>query len=343
MVNPSITSDASNAPITLPEIVVTAPPPSGAGTTSNNPQDIIKPITGGAGGELLIYPADRPKYYLQFDIYNYSRQDLMTIGKLGNSLGTIVLPLPSQIVDHNQEAWQDNYNVGQLTGAAVQNMLLPTVNSVIDQGLVDSSLLALRKFSNNVINIAGMTFEQWKQAADTGGGIVAASTKLGSALLGYAPNQFLTILFVSPVYKRHEFVWSFAPHTKQEADILRRIANKFKNSMAPNIALGGLLFKFPKIFWMSFHPNSRMLYKFKPAVMESFAVNYTPSGRAAFFKDPNPGAGENAPATMTISMRLLELEYWMEGDHNDTNLPENVYTHGVVGLPNISDLGGINK
>jgi hypothetical protein len=54
----AITIDASNAPIELPPVVVTAP------VKGNNPGHIIKPISGGAGGELLVYPGDRPKSFL---------------------------------------------------------------------------------------------------------------------------------------------------------------------------------------------------------------------------------------------------------------------------------------
>lgn len=338
--NTSITSDSSNATIELPDVVVTATPPSGTGS-GNNPQDVIKPISGGAGAELLVYPADRPKYYMQFDIYNYSRKDLLSLGNLGNALGTIVLPLATAITDHNQQAWQDNYNVGQLTGAAVQNLLLPSVNSALDNGLVGAARQALQNFSDKPSQIAGMTADQWREFLNKAGGTVAASTSIGSALLGFAPNQFLTVLYVSPVYKRHEFVWAFSPDTKAEADMLRRIGNRFKNAMSPQITAGGLLFKFPKIFWMSFHPNSKFMYKFKPAVLESCSINYTPTGRAAFYKDPNANGGENAPEGMSISMRFLELEYWIDGDHNDSNEPANVYTHSNVPLPNL--IGGNNN
>src|SRR5689334_18219826 len=99
-VNTSITNDASNTPIQLPEVTVTAP------VQGNNPQDIIKPITGGIGN-MLMYPSDRPKYYMRFDVYNYKRETLQSIGTLGNAISTIVLPLSANINDTTSVKWED--------------------------------------------------------------------------------------------------------------------------------------------------------------------------------------------------------------------------------------------
>jgi hypothetical protein len=103
--NTFITSDQSNTPI--------APPlPSGTSTggvnSGNNPQDIIKPIAGAGGsGPILVYPSDRPKYYMQFDIYKYTRATLMSVGTLGSALSTIVMPLSANTNDATSVNWQD--------------------------------------------------------------------------------------------------------------------------------------------------------------------------------------------------------------------------------------------
>jgi len=73
----------------------------------------------------------------------------------------------------------------------------------------------------------------------------------------------------------------------------------------------------------SLYPNSKFLYKFKPCIIESFQVNYTPTGRASFHKAVD---GENAPTSMTFNLRLKEVEYWQEGDFDDGNDPKNVYS-----------------
>jgi hypothetical protein len=85
-----------------------------------------------------------------------------------------------------------------------------------------------------------------------------------------------------------------------------------------------MLFKFPKIVWPSFHPNSKFMYKFKPCVIETLQVDYAAGGRAAFHWDPAGGV-ENAPAHLNISMRLIEAEFWLEGNRTDSNDPFDVY------------------
>lgn len=144
--NNSITSDQSITE--LPPVVVTAPPLTGAGS---NPSDFIGPI--GAGWTQLVYPADRPKYYLKFDIYNYKRADLLHVGDLGNPLTSIVLPLSSNLVDATQERWQDDFTVGQLTGGAINGLGVPLVDSMLN-GMFGDAVNHASNTATNAINNA---------------------------------------------------------------------------------------------------------------------------------------------------------------------------------------------
>jgi hypothetical protein len=125
--NSSITSGQS---IALPEVVVHAPSRSGSSGAGSNPSEVIGPI--GGGPTQLIYPADRPKYFMKFDIHEYSRANLIEVGKLGPVLSSIVLPMASNLTDVTSARWDDNFEVGQLTGAAIDNLAIPTINSFIN-------------------------------------------------------------------------------------------------------------------------------------------------------------------------------------------------------------------
>ena len=207
----------------------------------------------------------------------------------------------------------------------------------------DQAAIALRGINVNSIHNLGELSDAIARASTAAGLGVAGATintsaaiggllglggilDAGKALLGFSPNQFVTVLFVGPEYKNFEFVWAVSPDTKEEANTLRRIVNTFKNAMSPKTAPNGAIWKSPKIFWPSFHPNSKFLFKFKRCVLKSFTANYTPTGRMAFFKDPNPNACENAPEGMNIRAIFEEIEFWQDGDFNDTNEPSNVYT-----------------
>jgi hypothetical protein len=313
--NPALfaSTPASNVPIQLPEVVVPAP------VGGNNLQDVIKPLSG-MSSDTLRYPVDTPKYYLTFDVYEYRREQLQSIGMLGQSLQTIVMPLSLNLVDVTAEDWQEaSIGVGgwayDQASRAIRGI---NINSVSDiAGLGDA---VARSSTAAGLAVSGIAMNATAAAAQL---VAGSAIDAGKAFLGISPNQFLTVLYVSPKYKRFEFAWQVAPHSKAEADALRKIGNAFKNAMSPELVLQGGLFKFPRIFKIAFQPNSKFMYKFKPSVLEICEINYTPNGPAAFFKAVD---GENAPAHMNIRLRFIELEFWMRGNHNDSNNPNNVYT-----------------
>src|SRR5262245_7106146 len=111
--NNAITTDQSNVPTELPQITVTPQQPP------TRPGDRVSPVNQ-IQATSLVYPLDRPKYYIAFDIYNYGRQSLLEVGKLdrANGINQIILPLPSAIQDMNAVRWEDNVDLGMLTGAA---------------------------------------------------------------------------------------------------------------------------------------------------------------------------------------------------------------------------------
>ena len=80
--------------------------------------------------------------------------------------------------------------------------------------------------------------------------------------------------------------------------------------------IGNFFFEFPKVFKLSFSPNENFLYAFKPAVMESISVNYTPSG------SPNFYGKTGAPDGITLTMNFWELEYWLSEDAQSNGIAE---------------------
>jgi hypothetical protein len=56
----------------------------------------------------------------------------MEVGTLGPALKTIALPLSANLSDVTSEKWDDNFQVGQLTGAAIDIIVIPTISSIRD-------------------------------------------------------------------------------------------------------------------------------------------------------------------------------------------------------------------
>jgi hypothetical protein len=145
------------------------------------------------------------------------------------------------------------------------------------------------------------------------GSIVGAPKALASAagigglvdqalqLTGLAQNPFLTVLFKQPEFKRHQFSWKLSPNNYRESNTLRDIISTIKSNMLPAMApsAGGTLLTYP---------IEEYLYKFKPCVIESMSVNYAPAGLPSFFKRTS------APTEVTLSLSLLEIEYWLKED-----------------------------
>jgi hypothetical protein len=101
----------------------------------------------------------------------------MEVGSLGPSLGTVALALPSNLRDVTSERWDDNFQVGQLTGAAIDNIVMPIINSIRDlTGGIGNRLGALAATAT---------------PADAAKAALGSISGGASALLGFAPNQFV--------------------------------------------------------------------------------------------------------------------------------------------------------
>ena len=187
---------------------------------------------------------------------------------------------------------------------------------------------ALNSFASGTFNTEAER-SRVAQVAIAAAGAAGIKIPALSAFYGYSPNQFLTILLKGPKYKRVQFAWTLSPNSDKESFVLKNIIRTMNNFMAPGLVLNGALFKFPKVFQLSILPNSLYMYKFKPAILENFHINYVPAGVPAFNRRMQlGGVGEdgflNAPVSVQISMQFMELEYWLEGDFKDTNDPGDI-------------------
>lgn len=312
----------------LQEVVVDqqGPAPSVATRSQRNPDVVAKVrqyTQSMNGNKTLVFPHDTPKYFMYIKYAKYSRSNPFRVDFTDDR--TIVLPLPSNgIVDTGQVGYEEK-EVG--TGAGT----VWSAGSNIANRLkgIDSVAQGARELMGAAGNVA-----------EGIGGIIASNVAQSGlpgidavmAAAGVSPNNFLTIMLKGPVYKRHEFTWKLAPRDNAESETIRKIIKEFNNARSPGLTLGGAMFTFPYIFWLSYMPNSKYLYKFKPAVMEDISFNYTPTGIPSFFHDTQGVQNENPPESIEIKARFIELEYWLRnqfGDSNDPFAPEARLTDGA--------------
>lgn len=235
-----------------------------------------------------LLPEESTDYYTTIGVQEYKRISIMEVAK-GNSFATFKFPLPTRLNDTNHVNWQQE-NLGMVGGLA-------QVNTKANEAISKAA-------ENGMQGLAGSAL------IGTLGGMISSNLgtvgKLGQATAGLAPNEFLTLLFKGPTYKKFTLEFIISPNRPEISQKIHNTLNLFKNSQAPALAYEGTVFKYPRVFNINF-VGSEYLYKFKPAVLDTFSVDYAPTEPHGFYK------GTHAPESYRISMQFTEIEFWLQG------------------------------
>jgi hypothetical protein len=282
------------------------------------------------------FPHDKPKYYMNLNLAKYKRNSINAIGNL-SSYSVLRLPMPDGLMDAHGVSWQAEA-LGW-SGALTSEGIKALTQGNYTQGAVSTGVGLAMNVGELATGVTGRLGNMVRNVVrDNVGG--------AQAFIGAAPNKFLTVLFKGPQYRSLQFNWRLVPRDPSEAETIRTIVKNIKNAMSPTISnlsaqLGSLMFGYPDIVMMEFRPNAKYLYKFKPAVITAFSANYSPGGSNAFFHGTDATDGLGAPEGIDISMRTMELEYWLgpkdggsgDGDFTDSNDTGDVYG-GMYGVSN---------
>lgn len=289
-----------------------------------NPPDLVHPIFGLLPGQAvgptvaaaqalnttikqMQFPEDLPKYYTALAAIDWGNQGNADV--LQNTEAQILMPLPDQLIDAHGVRW----NQANLLAEAF-----------------DSGGKILAGAAGVLAGTLGQTVNAISRAVGAVGGGVAAGGLAQAGLLalrafgGVAPNQFITILFESPEYKQHQLTWTLACNTPREAEQIRQIIQYMNNNMAPGVGQGvdvggfqlgrGLYWNFPSVWLIKFNPNDDYIFKFKPAVLTNFLVDYAGGHAPSFHRGDSRTMGQNAPVSVIIHAQFVEIEYWRKGD-----------------------------
>lgn len=252
---------------------------------------------------LTQFPSDLPRindqmYCILFQFYQYNRPSILNPPTL-NPYGAIALPLPADMVDQSAMSYSEETS-GLAVGAALE-----AFNAGGNSPSVASVLMNLGEAAAGFSTGAGIQGIN-NFATKLGGDPLAANKAL--AFAGVAQNPFLSVLFNSPTFKRHVFSWTFIPETPQDVENLNYILNKFRYHSMPdvNTTTGGLLLNYPDMCIPTIVPSGYM-YDFKQCVVEGMSINYAPGDTPAFNT-------KNAPNAVKLTIKLLEIEYWVKSD-----------------------------
>lgn len=312
---PWINGGQSNAPITRPSRII----PGNIFQAARSPERADQSMDEATKNDILQFPTDPGKYIFRMTVHEYSRESLNAVGQLKQTKQTILLPLPGDLTDFNQVSFEPT-NIGAFVGAPIEMIAKgisgPKTPDIATESIGQRLGDAGKKVMEALGAVGGVTLGSLQQV----GGPLGSAVDAGTALTGYSPNQFLTILMRGPQYKRHKFRWHLQPKNFQESQIINKMLIDLKNHSAPGLLPGGAIFSWPMIFQCAFMPNSQYLFKFKPAVMESIVVDYAGGGMPAFYA----GATDNAPESVKVEMSFLELEFWLTGDYKNNNDPLDI-------------------
>lgn len=255
--------------------------------------------------------------YMTFRFEKYRRRSISEPPVTETDGPAIRLPMPSNLREATSVSY-GNESLGMIVGAALESIVAqgPAPRNLEEAG--QRILRTVTTPDNTLAAAAGIAAAQSIGSAVAGRISQEATRGAGAALsqyTGIGVNPYMTVMFKHPDYKEHQFEWKLVPRNPEESRIIAAIIRKFKSSMLPSLnSITGnqttnLLFDYPDVVKITISPANEFMYKFKTCVVKNFVVNYAPGNSPSFYKRTN------APAAVTISMQLGEIEYWKQEDY----------------------------
>lgn len=246
------------------------------------------------------------------------RSDL-TREEVNRTIGFIVLPVPTQIVD----GVSVKYNTTDLgiTGEAIAGAAQGISNAVrgLNQGnFLGTILTAGDPVTRTSLGEIGRLVAAGGSAAGAFYGAnvlnrVLASAGIsnpqaGAALsvgLNKTLNPFTTAVFQGVNLRTFTFSWTLSPKSSTESALLENIIEEIRRRSLPKVprSTAGLFMEFPDVVEFNLIGMISDQYTFptSPCVVDTVVFDRTPTGSPVFF------AGTGAPAVIGITMKLTEI------------------------------------
>ena len=270
---------------------------------------------------------------IRFDMMEYMPQDFINAssGALGfsnagradfrsRSIGSVTLPIPSGISDQNQSDWGSQ----SMTALDIfkADVALSTLNAAANNtgagkafAETGGSYIEFLKKSGGAANMAIANAFAAAAAGVEGQQLLARTT-------GMVMNPNMELLFKGPTLRPFSFKFTLSPRDEDEAKTIVSIIRFFKQGMAPIRSKSNLFLKTPHTFQLRYlHRGEKedggsglhfKLNAFKECALQSFGVNYTPTGNYATYQD-------GTMVSYEITMGFSELEPVFNDDYGQGN------------------------
>ena len=242
-------------------------------------------------------------------------------------LGTILLPIPSNIQDGNSVNYTDD-SMNTLVGAAmggVEGIMTGVGQAVKDldpQAAVNSFLGSVK----GTLDASGLTLENAQELATKyfaaqGINIFGGNVTLNQLLArqgGQIFNPNMELLFNSPSLRNFTFSFKMTPRSADESDEVKSIIRFFKRGMAPKANGNGLFLRTPNVFELRYRQGNgehKFLHRFKQCFLTNISVNYTGDGVYSTYND-------GTPVSMIMTLMFKELAPIYDIDYDEYTIGE---------------------
>ena len=251
----------------------------------------------------------------QLGFSNAGRQDFRS-----RSIGSVTLPIPSGISDQNQADWGSQSMTAMdifKADMAVSTLNAAANNTGAGKAFADTgkSYLDFLRGQGDAVNKAIVNSFAAAAAGVEGQQLLARTT-------GMVMNPNMELLFKGPTLRPFSFKFTLAPRDETEAKTIVSIIRFFKQGMAPIRSKSNLFLKTPHTFQLRYlHRGEKedggtglhfKLNAFKECALQSFGVNYTPTGNYATYQD-------GTMVSYEITMGFSELEPVFNDDYGMGN------------------------
>ena len=225
------------------------------------------------------------------------------------SIGSVTLPIPSQLVDQNQVGWnQSSLNDLQLKGLGAAAGIMNSGTPLKEAGARLEDLL------NDLQNESGAA-RQAATAALLGSlpGINKSPTEIMGRMNGQILNPNMELIFNGPTLRQFAYTFRLTPRNNKETNIVRKIIRFFKQGMAVKETTSMFL-SAPNIFQPRFYNRDGNQHTFintiKKCALTNFGVNYVPDGTYMTLPDSSMTAYD-------ITMQFQEMDPITDSDYSE--------------------------
>ena len=231
-------------------------------------------------------------------------------------LGTVLLPIPSNIQDGNAVSFSEdqlNSITAAATGAIQETM----------QNFTKTGMAGAKESIEKALTGSGLTMNNAKDLATQllaakAAGIFGGNVTLQQLLTrqsGQIFNPNMELLFNGPTLRNFKFQFKMTPRNKEESIQVKEIIRLFKKGMAPKAGDTNLFLKTPNVFELTYRQGRgehKFLNKFKQCFLQDIGVNYTSDGTYATY-------GDGTPVSMSMDLTFKELEPIYDIDYDEAD------------------------